>query len=510
MDKTGTVYLIGAGPGDPGLMTLKGREILARADVVVYDYLVNPKLLEIARKDADIIYVGKKAGVKEMSQAGINSLLIKFARKGKTVARLKGGDPFIFGRGGEEALALSKKGIAFEVVPGVTSASAVPAYAGIPLTQRDVTSSFAVVTGHEDPSKGASNTPWEALSTIGTVVFLMGVNNLARNMRNLIDAGKPADTPAAVISWGTYPWQAAVTGTVGRIADVVRKHKDIISPAIVVVGEVVNLREITGWYEKKPLFGKSVLVTRASEQAPRFVRLLEEKGARVIEFPVIEIASPRSYKALDKAIDTLSGYDWMVFTSVNGVARFFERLAFHDLDLRELHGIRIAAIGEVTAREIEKRGIKVELLPGDFRAEGLIELFKSENLNGKRILIPRAREARDILPLTLGEMGAQVDVVTAYESRMPGKRKTEKIKKMLSTGEIDVITFTSSSTVRNFFAAAGTFKPASGKPLFACIGPITEKTLSEAGYETDIVPAEYTVEKLTDAIAFYFTSNKGS
>ena len=315
-------------------MTLRGMEILGKSDVIVYDYLVNPRLLSHARAGAEIIYVGKKAGVKEMSQAEINRLLTGRATKGKTVARLKGGDPFIFGRGGEEAEALSKKGIPFEIVPGVTSASAVPAYAGIPLTHRDITSSFAVVTGHEDPAKEESNIPWGVLSDIGTVVFLMGVRNIGKNMRMLMKHGKSPDTPAAVITWGTYPSQATVTGTVGTIAGIVKKRKDITSPAVVVTGEVINLREVINWYERKPLFGKKVLVTRAREQAEPFLRMLEEEGAEVIEFPVIEIFPPASYEALDKAAARVRDYDWIVFTSVNGVTKFFERLLHSGKDVR--------------------------------------------------------------------------------------------------------------------------------------------------------------------------------
>jgi uroporphyrinogen III methyltransferase/synthase len=508
MAETGTVYLIGAGPGDPGLMTIRGMEVLGKADVVVYDYLVNPRLLALTRTDAEIIYVGKKAGSKEKSQGEINRLLIERARKGKSVARLKGGDPFVFGRGGEEAEALSKKGIPFEIVPGVTSASAVPAYAGIPLTHRDITSSFAVVTGHEYPQKERSNVPWDVLAKIGTVVFLMGMRNIEKNMRMLMDHGKPPGTPAAVITWGTYPSQTVATGTVGSIACVVKKRKDISSPAIVVVGDVVNLRDVINWYERKPLFGKRILVTRAREQSEPFLRMLEENGAEVIELPVIEIVPPRSCEDLDRAIESVRDYDWLVFTSVNGVAKFFERLTGSGKDVRELYGLRIAAIGEATAGEIEKKGVRVELLPVEYRAEGLIEMFGKENMMGKRVLLPRAKEARDVLPAKLREMGARVDVVTAYETTRPGKQAAARIKSMLAKNMIDAVTFTSSSTVRNFLSIFPGFKPSRGKPALACIGPITAKTLSDAGFKARITPAEYTVEKLALAIAAYFEERK--
>lgn len=504
MVKKGTVYLIGAGPGDPGLMTIKGKEVLGSADVIVYDYLVNRRLLELARNEAETIYVGKKAGVKEMSQERINALLVEHAEKGRAVARLKGGDPFIFGRGGEEAEELARKGIPFEIVPGVTSASAVPAYAGIPLTHRDITSSFAVVTGHEDPSKAESSIPWRVLSKIGTVVFLMGVKKLGVNMRRLIDAGKPPATPAAVITWGTYPSQSTVTGTIENIAETVRKRKDITSPAIVVVGEVVALRDIMNWYESKPLFGKKVVVTRAEEQASTFTALLEGAGAHVVLFPAIKIEPPKSYKSLDSAIDKLHKYDWIVFTSVNGVKSFFDRMRARGKDLREMHRILIAAIGEVTASDIEKRGMNIELVPQDYRAEGLIKLFRKKKLQGAKILIPRAKEARDILPATLREMGADVQVATAYETKMPGKRRADRIRKMLSQGEIDVLTFTSSSTVRNFLSAVGGLDTAPAKPVIACIGPVTANTLKENGYRADIVPGEYTVNRLTEEIILYF------
>lgn len=504
MTKRGTVYLIGAGPGDPGLMTLRGRDILETADVIIYDYLVNPKLLGLAREDADVIYVGKKAGVKEKTQREINSLLVKHARGGKIVARLKGGDPFIFGRGGEEAEALSNKDIPYEIVPGATSASAVPAYAGIPLTHRDVTSSFAVVTGHEDPSKEESNIPWKALAGIGTVVFLMGVRTLGKNMKKLIEAGKPEDTPAAVITWGTYPYQSTVTGNIASIAKLADGRKGITSPAIVVVGDVVRIRDVINWYESKPLFGRNIIVTRTKQQAPAFTGLLEAEGARVIEFPAIVIAPPRSYKALDKAIENIGQYDWLIFTSSNGVSIFFDRISLLHKDIRDLHGIKIAAIGEVTAGEIEKRGIKVELTPEDYRAEGLIELFKKRDVKGKRVLIPRAKEAREILPESLGRMGATVDVVTAYETKKPGKKKAEAIRKMLEAGEIDAVTFTSSSTVRNFISVVGGLYRRGRKPVTACIGPITAETLKKEGCKADIVPSEYTTQKLTDEMVRYF------
>ena len=496
------VYLIGAGPGDPGLLTLKGKEILERSDVIVYDYLVNPALLKYAKEGAEILYVGKKAGQKEMSQDYINKLLIKKAKAGATVARLKGGDPFVFGRGGEEVQALSSAGIPVEVVPGVTSASAVPAYAGIPLTHRDYTSSFAVVTGHETPSKDESGIPWEALTKIGTLVFLMGVKNLGDNMKRLIGAGKPADTPAAIITRGTYPSQVSVTGTIENIAKKVKRRKDIGAPAILIVGGVVNLKGTADWFESKPLFGKCVLVTRPKEQAAPFVKLLEAEGARIIEFPTIEIKPPRSFKRLDRAIKNLRDYDWIVFTSVNGVDRFLGRLRERGRDIRDLYGIKVAAIGSKTAQSLERAGIAVETVPRDFRAEGLIEIFSGIDIKDKKILIPRAKEARSILPDTLLDMGARVDVAEAYETKKPSSRDTKIIKKLLENKMIDVLTFTSSSTARNFFSKIGNIPK---KTVIACIGPVTAGTVKEAGYKPTITPDEYTVDGLADAIVRYYS-----
>jgi len=505
MSEKGIVYLIGAGPGDRGLITIKGKELLNKADTIVYDYLVNVELLQYAKENAEIIYVGKKSGQKEMTQQNINSLLIKKANKGNIVARLKGGDPFTFGRGGEEAEALVAKKVPFEIVPGVSSVSAVPTYGGIPLTHRDFTSSFAVVTGHEDPSKKKSSIPWEALSRIGTVVFLMGVSKLKNNMRELIKAGKNPKTPVAIISWGTYPQQKTLTGTVENISDLASKDTQISSPGIVIVGEVVELREIINWYETKPLFGKTIVVTRPESQAYEFIKPLEEQGANVIAFPTIEISPPNSYIALDKAINSIEQYDWIIFTSVNGVKSFFNRLRVLNKDIRGLYRAKIAAIGDITAKEVENLGIKVDMVPSDFKAEGLIRIFKKKKIKDCKILIPRAKVARDILPETLVKIGAKVDVVTAYITKQPSKAKAKKITKLLSEDKIDMITFTSSSTVKNFFELIPNHKPKRNRPLFASIGPITSKTLNESGYQSTIVSKKYTVDNLASEIVHYYS-----
>lgn len=504
MSKKGKVYLIGAGPGDPGLITVKGKECLERADVIVYDYLVNPRILGYAKEGTEIIYAGKRKDNMELPQEGINRILVNKAKEGKTVARLKGGDPFIFGRGGEEAEALFEYGIPFEIVTGVTSVSAVPAYAGIPLTHRDFTSSFAVVTGHENPAKEKFALPWEALAEIGTLVFLMGVTRIEENMKRLIEHGKPPDTPAAFIAWGTLTKQRTVTGTISEIGKIVKESNLNLLPAIVVVGEVVKLREILNWFETKPLFGKKVLVTRTRKQASTLVKLLEEEGAETVEFPTIEIIQPESWDELDRAIENLGLYNWLIFTSVNGVEFFFERLKVKKKSTVEFKGVKIATIGEQTGRAVENLGLSVDIIPHEFRAEGVIESFKEIDIKGKRILIPRAEEAREILPVELQKMGSEVNVVTAYRTKKPDPERIEEVKEMLRGREIDVLTFASSSTAKNFLSIFGKDKELLLKSTIACIGPITAEPLREIGIEPQIIPKKYTIEELVREIVDYF------
>lgn len=507
MNRKGIVYLIGAGPGDPGLLTIRGKECLERSDVIVYDYLVNPVLLRYAREGAEKIYVGKKRGHREMPQGEINRLLVEKARSGSVVARLKGGDPFIFGRGGEEAEELAKAEIPFEIVPGVTSASAVPAYAGIPLTHRDFTSSFAVATGHEDPRKERSNLSWEALAKTATVVFLMGVKNIEDNMKRLIEHGRSPDTPVALITWGTFPGQQTITGTIGNIGRIVREMR-IKPPGVIVVGEVVGLRETLNWFEKKPLFGKRILITRARKQAGILAKLLEEQGAEVVELPTIEIVPPKSWDDMDRALDTIGAYDWVVFTSINGVRFFFERLRERGRDLRDLKGVKIASIGEQTAKAVQGLGLNVDMVPDEFRAEGIIEGFRETEIKGRRILIARAKEAREVLPLELERMGAEVNVVAAYETRKPDSKEIEEVREMLKRGRIDVITFTSSSTVRNLLSMLGRDTKTLEGPVLACIGPITAEPLKEIGIEPHIICRKYTIEELVREIVAYFENAK--
>src|SRR5574337_1353313 len=451
----GKVYLIGAGPGDPGLFTLRGVTCLREADVIVYDYLANPRLLSYAKPDAELIYVGKKGGNGDAAtQVEIDRLLIEKALAGKVVARLKGGDPFIFGRGGEEGEELFQAGVPFEVVPGITSAIAVPAYAGIPLTHRDHASTVAILTGHEDPLKQLSLIAWEKVATgIGTLVFLMGCGNLRSIVDKLLEHGRAKETPAAVMRWGTKPEQETVAGTLDTIVELAQR-RGIGPPAVLVVGDVVRLRERLNWFERRPLFGKRILITRTREQAGRFAELLEGQGAEVLELPLIEIAPPKSWKPLDQAIERIETYRWVIFTSANGVDAFFSRLRELRRDARRLGAARICAIGPATADTLERYTIIPDLVPAEFRAEGVIEALKPYDLQGAKILLPRAEVARDLLPADLERRGATVDVVPVYRT-VQSRTAGDVLKPLLQDRKIDLVTFTSSSTVTNFVEALG-------------------------------------------------------
>lgn len=505
----GIVYLIGAGPGDIGLITVKGRDIIERADVIVYDYLANPKLLEWAKPNAEIIYVGKMGGSHTMSQDQINSLIVELCKHGKVVARLKGGDPFIFGRGGEEAQELLAAGLKYEVVPGVTSAIAAPAYSGIPLTHRDFTATVAFVTGHEDPAKDESNIHWDKLATgIGTLVFLMGIKNLPNIVENLVKNGRSPQTPVAVIRWGTRPEQKTVTGTLSTIVDIVEKE-GIRPPAITVVGEVVSLKKELDWFEKKPLFGRKIIVTRAREQASDFAALLSASGADVMEFPTIETVAPPSWDSLDKAIDRLPDFDWVIFTSVNGVRFFVQRLRERGGDIRDLKGIKICAIGPKTAEAIENSGVRVDITPSEYRAEAIIASLGEAAVSGKKILIPRAKVAREVLPEELKKMGAEVTVADAYVTIKPEGRR-EEVREMLKKGEISAVTFTSSSTVANFMEMLGEddARKLMNGTVVASIGPITSETARKYGLDPVIEPEDYTTAALAEAIEKYFIGDR--
>ena len=504
------VYLIGAGPGDPGLITCKGLRALSEADVVVYDYLAGDALMAHARPDAERVYVGKVAGNHAMSQSDINRLLVDKAKEGKVVARLKGGDPYIFGRGGEEAETLADAGVPFEEIPGVTSTIAGPAYAGIPLTHRAAASSVTLITGHEDPAKPGSVHDWQALArSASTLVFVMGMKNLPDIARNLIDAGLKPDTPAALVHWGTTDHQRSLTSTLADLPDAARRE-GFTNPSIIVVGEVVRLRDKLNWFEKRPLFGRTVVVTRAREQASDSAARFAALGARVIQFPTIAVKPLVDHAELDAALDRLPTYDWLVFTSVNGVRFFRERLDTRNLDARALAGIKVAAIGPATAEAVRALGVRPDFVPESYVAESVAEgLLKLGAAQG-RVLLPRAREAREVLPDTLRRAGAEVDVVPVYET-VPAQSDKDEILRLLAEGRLDCVTFGSSSTVSNFLAAvpADTLK-AHPEIKLACIGPVTADTLASYGLAADIRPADYTVPALVRAVADAFTTSATS
>jgi uroporphyrinogen III methyltransferase/synthase len=498
----GKVVLVGAGPGDIGLLTLNGKQWLGKADVILYDHLVNPDILRFTQKSTEVIYVGKKAGVASMEQEEINQLLISKAREGKTVVRLKGGDPFLFGRGGEEIQAVQKAGIPFVIVPGVTSVTGVAAYAGIPLTHRDLSSTLSIITGSNEKKQGDIHIDWEKIAArSGTLVFLMGARKLPLIVEKLLRFGKNPDTPIAVVQWGTTARQKTWVGTLGTIVEISAQDK-ILPPALTIIGEVVNLRPVTEWYEHLPLFGKTVVVTRKGDQAESMIDRLRELGAEPFFFPVIETIAPDDWSPLDNALNNLSQYQGLIFTSVNGVRFFAERLKVIDQDIRELKGLRVFTIGPKTAEAVRDLGIRVDVVPENFVAESLIESMK--NIEGQRFLLARAAVAREILPEQLRKMGAIVDVVPAYQTILPDT-PADELAKRLTAGSIDVITFTSSSTVTNFLALTGEkLLPAIKKAKIACIGPVTEKTAQVAGLNVEIVPEQYTVSSLIDAIEAYF------
>jgi uroporphyrinogen III methyltransferase/synthase len=501
----GMVYLVGAGPGDPGLITVRGLEIIRSADVIIYDYLAAPALLRHVRENAEMIYVGKKGGDHTLSQEGINALIVAKATAGASVARLKGGDPFIFGRGGEEAEVLIDAGIRFEIVPGVTSAIAAPAYAGIPLTHRKVTSTVAFITGHEDPEKETSTIDWAALAKgIGTLVFLMGVKNLPQITGSLIRHGKPPDTPVALVRWGTTSRQQTVTGTLATIVERV-KQAGLKAPAVIVVGGVVQLRDRMKWFDNRPLLGKRIVVTRARAQASDLIRHLSELGAECLEYPTITIEPPADWAPLDQALDHIAEYDWLIFTSVNGVKFFFERLFGRGRDVRALGRIGTAAIGPTTAAKLFEFGLTSDIVPESYQAESVVAAFEKKDVAGQKILLPRASEARPILPEQLSKMGAVVDEVPVYRTR-PAADRAERLIEQLETGSIDMITFTSSSTVTNFKSLlprdrfAELIKPVT----IASIGPVTSATARKLGFEVHLTADSFTIPGLVESVVRHY------
>jgi uroporphyrinogen III methyltransferase/synthase len=498
----GKVYLVGAGPGDPRLITLKGLECIAKADVIIYDRLASNQLFEHAKPDVEYVYVGKKAGNHHVKQDDINKLLVKHASTGKTVVRLKGGDPLIFGRGGEEALTLFEHGIDFEFVPGVSAGNAVPAYAGIPVTHRGATSTVAFVTGHEDPKKQDTDINWDSLVGVGTIVFYMGMKNLPKIVEQLMKHGLPGETLIAVIRWGTTPQQQTVVGSLDDIIDRVTEAK-LKAPCIIIVGDVVRFRQQLCWFEKKPLFGKRVLVTRTKEQAKAFSELLIDYGAQPVEIPAINITDPDSFGNIDRAFIRMEngpGYDWVIFTSANGVKFFIKRMKALKKDIRILAGAKIAAIGPATAKAVKKLLVNIDLMPKEFVAEGLISEFESIGVSGKSFLIPRALVARDVLPDTLREMGGEVDVAEVYKTVLDTEAG-DRLRQMILDKEIDIATFTSPSTVTNFIKQAGAdYKELASGIKIAAIGPVTADAIKDSGLDVDIMAKEYTIPGLVEAI----------
>jgi len=489
-----TVYLVGAGPGDPDLITCKGRGILERADVVLYDHLANEALLRLAPPHAELIYVGKKKAVHAHTQEEICAMMIDRARRGLMVVRLKGGDPFIFGRGGEEAEALADAGIPFEVVPGVTSPLGIAAYTGVPLTHRDHTSVVTFVTGHD-----VEQIDWSKIGSAETLVIFMGLTTFAQISTEIMARGRSPETPAIAVRWGTRPDQETVAGTLATLPRLIQE-RGLKPPATIIVGEVVKLREKLNWYERLPLFGRRIVVTRARDQAEALAGKLRALAADVIEMPAIEIV-PADYGPLDRAIAELASYDWLVFTSANGVRHFIERLDQSGQDLRALRA-RICAIGDATRSAVAALHLKVDLMGKEFVAESLVEAFRTIDLAGKRVLLPRAAVARDILPRKLRERGACMDVVEAYRTVTPEGLAKQAGEAFRSQRKPDWITFTSASTVEHFHARFDLPKLLEKFPQIktASIGPETSKALGALGLKPTVEAKKHTIEGLVRTI----------
>ena len=497
----GTVFLVGAGPGDPGLITVRGKQLIESADAVVYDALASSALLPLGARETgrpELYYVGKRGGAKEsVSQSEINALLIKLAREGKRVVRLKGGDPFVFGRGSEEAQALNDASVPFEVVAGVTAGIAVPAYAGIPVTHRGIATSVTFVTGHEDPAKPGTQTNWAALAKSGgTIVLYMGVKTLRRIANALIEGGMPGEIPAAAIQWGTLPKQRTVVATLESLA-AKAEEQNLTAPVITVIGWSVVLREELNWFEQRPLFGKRIVVTRATQQAPVLSEKLRELGADVIEMPATQIAR-LDLSPLRSAIGSISDYAWLIFTSQNAVAIFWEQLLGAGRDARALAGVKIAGVGPATAGALLEHGITVDLIPKRFVAEGLLEMMrKRDDVAGSKVLYVTAEGARDILSEGLEEMGADVTVIEAYRSINDGQG-AKRLSRAIEAGKVDLVTFTSASAVKAYVDAVGD-ELALRVPA-ASIGPQTSEALRGAGIELKYEAEESTIDGLVRAV----------
>lgn len=492
---SGKVFLAGAGPGDPGLLTRRVEELLSNVDVIVCDALVSPEIRVLIPPQIEVIDAGKRASKHTLTQDETNSLLVKLGGSGKRVLRLKGGDPFVFGRGGEEAEALAAANIDFEIIPGISSSIAAPAYAGIPVTHRSLSTSFTVITGHE--SESSSGVDWPAIAAIpGTVVFLMGLSQLGRISSRLIENGKSAETPVAVIASGTTPRQRCVTATLSTIERAVAEAA-LEAPALIVVGDVVKMRETISWFETRPLFGRTVVVTRARQQASSLAKMFEEAGARVLQHPMIEIVDPSDWSSLDEAIASLGSYQWLVFTSLNGVEFFFKRLLESGKDARELHGLRIAAVGNPTADALRERGIRADIVPDRFQSNALLPLL-DDDLSGVRFAVVRAAKGNDEFLDELRRRGASVDLAVAYETRAVAT-DLEELREALTQGRVDAVTFTSGSTVDNFFEQFRANEL--GETLLASIGPQTSAAMRRHGAHVDVEAESADVQSLFRAVA---------
>jgi uroporphyrinogen III methyltransferase/synthase len=497
MSKIGKVYLVGAGPGDPKLITLKGLEILKGSDIVFYDYLANEDLLEYLPDHAEKIYVGKKGNYKSISQIEIEDRLIKAAKSGKIVVRLKGGDPYLFGRGGEEALRLSQEKIPFEIIPGVSSITAVPAYAGIPLTHRDFTSEVAIITGHHS-DQNKSGISWSSLASFRTIIILMGTANLEKNLKELVKTGLDPETKAALISWGTYPSQKTLIGNISNLHQKLM-HSNLKPPAILVIGEVVGLKDKLSWFESKPLFGKKILITRAVHQNSKLKNLLENHGAEVISLPIIDIKALDDLSKVDQSINQIKKYQWLFFTSQNAVDIFWQRLMHLKKDNRDLAHLKIGVVGAATKKRVEEFGGWIDLMPNDYHADALAKLCVEKGLKNQKVLFPRALKGRDELPIKLTELGCTVDLVPVYQTVKTNLEQRYLIE--ILKDKLDWIILASSSSVENFCDLLG-------KDQFdllenikiAVMGPITKKTLNQYQLNESALPSKSTLESLIQEI----------
>ncbi len=497
----GKVFLVGAGPGDPGLLTLKAARLIATCDVLVYDYLAAPPVVALAPPDCEKIYVGKKAGAHTLPQEEITALIVRLGKEGKRVVRLKGGDVFVFGRGGEEATELREAGVAFEIVPGITSAIAAPAYAGIPISHRDHNTSFTIATGHEDPTKGYSSLDFAKLANPAqTLVFLMAMGNLAGIVEKLRENGLSGETPVGIVREGTRPEQETLVATLDTVVAQVERTK-FAAPAIVVIGNVVRERERIRGFDANPLFGKKVLVTRPASDADAFAAKLWEIGAEPVVAPTIAIGPPDDLAAAQAAVRGVRDYQWIVFTSQNGVAAFFDRLSAEGGDARAFGDVKVAAIGPKTAERLVARGIRPDFVPAKFISEEVAAGLLARTAPGDSVLLFRAQEARDVLPESLRAAGRSVDVVAAY--------KTSPVNDpaiAAAAEQAGIWTFTSASTVRAFTDnVPGAARLAAGKTV-ACIGPVTADADRELGLRVDVVADDFTVDGLIDALESAATS----